>query len=46
MTFFRLRTIAGNTWPPLPDSPLAQVWTAYGELDRTQWLSPAELEQR
>lgn len=46
MEFFRLRSLPGNTWPPLPDGTLAQVWTAYRELDRTQWLDPAELEQR
>jgi phenylacetate-CoA ligase len=25
---------------------VAQVWTAYRELERTQWLSPAELEEK
>src|SRR5262245_31176628 len=45
MGFFRLRSPAGTAWPPLPTGPLAQVWTAYRELDRTQWLKPHELEE-
>lgn len=44
--FFRLRTAAGNTWPPLPEPALAQLWTLYQELDRTQWLPAQEIEQR
>jgi phenylacetate-CoA ligase len=43
MSFFHLRSLPGSQWPPLPDSVFAQVWNAYVELDRTQWLSPAEL---
>lgn len=46
MGFFHLRSIPGNTWPNLPEGSLAQVWTAYRTLERTQWLEPAELEQR
>jgi phenylacetate-CoA ligase len=45
MSFFRLRSIAGNRWPPLPEGSLGQVWAAYLTLDRTQWLSRNELER-
>ena len=45
MGFFHLRTVPGCRWPPLPDSVFSQVWSAYLELDRTQWLAPAELLQ-
>ena len=41
--FFHLRTVPGCRWPALPDSVFAQAWNAYLELDRTQWLDPAEL---
>jgi phenylacetate-CoA ligase len=46
MGFFQLRTVPGCQWPALPDSKFAQIWNAYLELDRTQWLSRAELEAR
>ena len=46
MAFFHLKTVPGQGWPPLPDSVFAQVWNAYLELDRTQWLDRAEIEQR
>src|SRR6516164_1040169 len=46
MSFFQLRTLPGCDWPPLADAAIAQVWVAFLELERTQWLSPAELEQR
>jgi phenylacetate-CoA ligase len=36
MSFFR--------WRSAPGSAASPVWAAYQELDRTQWLSPAELE--
>ncbi len=45
MSFFHLRTVPGCTWPPLPDSVFAQAWNAYLELDRTQWLDRAILEE-
>src|SRR5215831_400334 len=45
MSFFRLRTLPGNTWPPVPDGSLAHLWSAYLHLDRTQWLDPAELQR-
>jgi phenylacetate-CoA ligase len=44
MGFFPLRSLPGIVWPALPDGSLAQVWAGYQELDRTQWLEPAELE--
>jgi phenylacetate-CoA ligase len=43
--FFRLRTISGNTWPPLPGAEGSAAWAAYLELERTQWLDPAEIER-
>jgi hypothetical protein len=46
MSFFHLRTLSGYSWPALPDSVISQVWVAYLELERTQWLTMAELEQR
>jgi len=46
MSFFRLRSHAGNQWPALPDAALSQVWSAYLALDRTQWLDPDEIERQ
>jgi phenylacetate-CoA ligase len=46
MFFFRLYSMPGYRWPPLPDAVIAQAWNAYLELDRTQWLEPAELVQQ
>jgi phenylacetate-CoA ligase len=45
VSFFHLRTAPGNTWPPLPPAEVNQVWIAFQELERTQWLGPAELER-
>jgi phenylacetate-CoA ligase len=44
MSFFKLCRPPGNTWPPLPDTSVSQLWAAYLQLDRTQWLTPAEIE--
>ena len=44
MSFFNLRSVPGSVWPPLPHPAVSLVWSAYRELDRTQWLSPAEIE--
>jgi phenylacetate-CoA ligase len=44
MAFFHLRSPEGTVWPPVPAAEVSQVWAAYQELDRTQWLAPAELE--
>jgi phenylacetate-CoA ligase len=44
-SFFRLRSPAGTSWPAVPIPELSQIWAAYQELDRTQWLSPDELER-
>jgi len=44
MVFFHLRSVPGAAWPPLPAPDISQVWAAYLTLDRTQWLSPPELE--
>ena len=45
MSFFRLHSVAGNRWPPIPEGSLSQVWAAYLTLDRTQWLDPAGIER-
>ena len=45
MTFFHLRSPAGTVWPALPIGEVSQLWAAYQELDRTQWLPPAEIEE-
>ena len=45
MSFFHLRTLPGYAWPPLSDASISQVWVAYLELQRTQWLSPDEIER-
>ena len=44
MGLFQLRSLPGVAWPPLPPPMLAPIWSAYLSLDRTQWLSPAEIE--
>jgi phenylacetate-CoA ligase len=44
MAFFHLRSPAGTVWPAVPTGEVSQVWAAYLELDRTQWLKSAELE--
>ncbi|MFN4259018.1 MAG: phenylacetate--CoA ligase family protein [Gemmataceae bacterium] len=42
---YQLRTLPGNTWPTLPRPQGSQVWAAYLELERTQWLDPEVIEQ-
>lgn len=44
MSFFSLRTASGTAWPAFVRPEASQVWSMYQELDRTQWLSPAEIE--
>lgn len=46
MSFFHLRTPVGCDWPPLPSGRHAPLWAAYLTLDRTQWLSPQQIEQQ
>jgi phenylacetate-CoA ligase len=41
--FFHLRERPGAAWPRVPAAEVAQVWAAYRELDRTQWLTPARI---
>lgn len=43
--FFKLRTIPGNAWPPLPDGTVTQLWLAYQGLERSQWLEPEAIVQ-
>jgi phenylacetate-coenzyme A ligase PaaK-like adenylate-forming protein len=45
MDFFPLRSVPGVAWPPVPIPEFSQVWAAYQELDRTQWLSAGEQEE-
>jgi phenylacetate-CoA ligase len=44
MGFFKLRSLPGTAWPLVPYPQVGLVWNAYQELDRTQWLSPAEIQ--
>ncbi len=44
MSFFKLRTSAGLTWPSLAPPEGSHIWAAYRELDRTQWLAPEAIE--
>ena len=46
MLSFQLRSLPGTAWPAVPPPETSQLWAAYLELNRTQWLSPAELEER
>ncbi len=41
MSFFHLRPLANANIPPV----VGDIWNAYQELDRTQWLPRAELEE-
>jgi phenylacetate-CoA ligase len=43
--FFHLRQLPGAAWPRIPAPEVAQVWAAYKELDRTQWLGPGDLAE-
>jgi phenylacetate-coenzyme A ligase PaaK-like adenylate-forming protein len=45
MVSFQLRSLPGTAWPAIPIPEVSQVWAAYLELNRTQWLSPDELEE-
>ncbi len=45
MSFFHLRTLAGNGWPALPNPQFSLLWSAYQQLDRTQWLDAPALER-
>ena len=45
MDFFRFRSIQGSAWPILCDASYSQLWQAYCQLDRSQWLS-SEIIQR
>ncbi len=40
---FRLQKMPGNCWPDVPRAAVAPCWAAYLALDRSQWLSPAEI---
>jgi phenylacetate-CoA ligase len=46
MVSFQLRSLPGTAWPAVPTPETSQLWAAYLELNRTQWLPPAELEER
>ena len=46
MSFFQVRTPPGDDWPALADAGIAQVWVAFLQMQRTQWLDRAEIQQR
>lgn len=41
--FFCLKTPQSNIWPPVPVADAAQIWSAYLQLDRSQWISREEI---
>jgi phenylacetate-CoA ligase len=43
MAFIPLRKIPGQSWPELPPAIVSPLWAMYLELERTQWLAPAEI---
>lgn len=43
MSFFKIKSIPGAAWPALPDPIFGLLWSAYHELERTQWLKPEEI---
>src|SRR3954464_10194998 len=45
MPRFPLRKIAGLDWPDVPPGNVSQLWAMYLQLDRTQWLAPAQVQQ-
>lgn len=45
MPFFRLRSPGGSVWPAVPMLEVSQIWAAYQELERTQWLSRSQIEE-
>src|SRR3954465_5104811 len=46
MVSFQPRSLPGTAWPAVPTLEASQLWAAYLELNRTQWLRPEELEDR
>lgn len=46
MVSFQLRSLPGTAWPAVPTPETSQLWAAYLELNRTQWLTQEELEER
>lgn len=40
----RLLIPADNAWPALPNEAGSQVWSAYRQAERTQWLSAGDIE--
>ncbi len=45
MPAIHLRTLPGYEWPALAGADLAQVWVAYLELERIQWLKAEEIQR-
>lgn len=43
MEGLHLRSIPGTIWPGVPRGEVSQLWAMFLELDRTQWLDPAEV---
>lgn len=45
MSFFKIKSLPGTTWPPLPFPETSLIWSAYQTLDKTQWLKPSEIQE-
>jgi phenylacetate-CoA ligase len=45
VSFFKIKSLPGTTWPPIPLPQTSLIWSAYQELNNTQWLSSSELEE-
>lgn len=45
MSFFRRHPFPANAWPELPTPEYSLFWSAYQELNQTQWLEPEEIER-
>lgn len=45
MSFFKITSLPGTAWPAVPLPQFSSIWNAYQELERTQWLSPSEIEE-
>src|SRR3989442_1154501 len=45
MAAFHVRNLLGVSWPGLPAPEVSQLWAMFLELERTQWLDPAAIEE-
>lgn len=44
MNFFKINSIPGISWPPVPRPQVAAIWNTYQQIDKTQWLSAEEIQ--